>query len=237
MSYPLQTPLRPRRQKAAFSLIELLAVMAIIVTLSAVSVPALQSVKGGSTINKAMADLSSTLELARTHAMANRTYVRVLLAEVPAGGNRILPQLVALPVYAANGTSAGDMAQSVDWPALSKPLVLDDLKIFDALEGSSPVDTSADVTPMGSNVQGAKMAEVARQVPGRGTLTFSGVIQFSPTGEARVSFEEPARYIKLAIDQPQSGNAVEGRKKNPFILRLSGVNGSIRILRAGDLSL
>jgi prepilin-type N-terminal cleavage/methylation domain-containing protein len=237
MSYPPQNFFRQHRRNAAFSLIELLAVMAIVVALSAVSVPAIQSVKGGSTVNKAMADLSSTLELARTHAMANRTYVRVLLAEVPASGNRILPQLIALPIYAANGTSAGDMTLVADWPALSKPLVLDDLKVFDTLNGSAPVNTSADVTPMGNNVQGAKMANVLRQVPGRGGVTFSGVIQFAPTGEARVSFEEPARHIKLAIDQPQSGNAVEGRKKNPFILRLSGMNGSIRILRAGELSL
>jgi prepilin-type N-terminal cleavage/methylation domain-containing protein len=233
MSYPLQTSLR---HKAAFSLVELLAVMAIVVALSAVSVPAFQSVKGGSSVNKAMADLSSTLELSRTHAMANRTYVRVLLAEVPSGGSRLLPQLVVWPVYSANGTASGDMTEAVEWPALNKPLVLDDLKIFDTLDGVAPVNTSADVTPMGANLQGAKMADVLRQVPGRGVLNFTGVIQFSPTGEARVSFEEPARHIKIAIDQPQADGAA-GRKKNPFILRLSGMNGSIRVLRAGELSL
>jgi prepilin-type N-terminal cleavage/methylation domain-containing protein len=236
MSYPLQIPLRPCRHKAAFSLVELLAVMAIIVALSAVSVPAIQSVKGGSNVNKALADLSSTLELARTHAMANRTYVRVLLAEVPAGGNSLFPQLVALPVYSANGTASGDMALTEEWPALGKPLVLDDLKIFDTLDGATPVNTSGDVTPMGANLQGAKMANVLRPIQGRGSLTFTGVIQFAPTGEARVSFEEPARYIKIAIDQPQA-NGAAGRKKNPFILRLSGMNGSIRVLRAGELSL
>lgn len=237
MSYPLQNPPRQHRRLSAFSLIELLAVMAIIVTLSAVSVPAIQSVKGGSTVNKAVADLSSTLELARVHAMANRTYVRVLLAEVPAGGNQMLPQLIALPIYAANGTAGGDMSVLNDWPALSKPLVLDDLKVFDTIEGSAPVVTSSDVTPMGTNVQGTIMSPVSRQVGGRGALTFTGVIQFSPTGEARVSFDEPARYIKIGVDQPQTGNATSGRKKNPFILRLSGMNGSIRILRAGELTL
>lgn len=236
MSHPLQTSLRSRRPKSAFSLIELLAVMGIIVALSAVSVPALQSVKGGSSVNKALADLSSTLELARTHAMANRTYVRVLLAEVPAGGNQMLPQLVALPVYSANGSASGDLSEAEVWPALGRPLVLDDLKVFDTLDGSTPVDTSADVTPMGANLQGPKMADVVRQVPGRGALRFSGVIQFSPTGEARVSFEEPARHIKIAIDRPVA-EGTAGRKRNPFILRLSGMNGSIRVLRAGELNL
>lgn len=237
MSYPLQTSPRQPRRQTAFSLVELLAVMAIIVALSAVSVPAIQSVKGGSTVNKAVADLSSTLELARTHAMANRTYVRVLLAETPASGNQLLPQLVALPIYSANGSASGDMTQASEWPALSKPLVLDDLKVFDTMQGSSPVNTASDVTPMGSNVLGTIMDPVSRQVGGRGPLKFTGVIQFSPTGEARVSFDEPARHIKIAVDQPMAGNTVEGRKKNPFILRLSGMNGSIRVLRAGELTL
>lgn len=237
MTYPPQiSPRQPRRQ-TAFSLVELLAVMAIIVALSAVSVPALQSVKGGSSVNKAVSDLASTLELARTHAMANRTYVRVLLAEAPAGGNQLLPQIIALPIYSANGSASGDMAQATEWPALSRPLVLDDLKVFDSMEASSPVNTSGDVTPMGSNVKGTRMSPVSRQVGNRGTLSFSGVIQFSPAGEARVSFDEPARHIKIAVDQPLAGNELEGRKKNPFILRLSGMNGSIRILRAGELTL
>lgn len=237
MSYPPQPFPRQPRRPTAFSLVELLAVMAIIVALSAVSVPAIQSVKGGSTVNKAVADLSSTLELARTHAMANRTYVRVLLAETPASGSQLLPQLVALPIYSANGSASGDMAQPSEWPALSKPLVMDDLKVFDSMQGSAPVNTTSDVTPMGSNVLGTVMAPVSRQVGARGTLSFTGVIQFSPAGEARVSFDEPARHIKIAVDQPTAGNTVEGRKKNPFILRLSGMNGSIRVLRAGELTL
>lgn len=236
MSYPLQISSRQHRRSTAFSLIELLAVMAIIVTLSAVSVPAIQSVKGGSTINKAVADLSSTLELARTHAMANRTYVRVLLAEVPAGVNQMLPQIIAQPIYSANGTASGDMSVATEWPALSKPLVMDDLSLFDTMDGSAPVNTSSDVTPMGLNVLGAKMAAVSRQIGNR-NLNFTGVVQFSPTGEARVSFDEPARYIKIALDQPVAGNTTAGRKKNPFILRLSGMNGSIRILRAGEMTL
>jgi type II secretory pathway pseudopilin PulG len=237
MSYPLQNPPWPCRRSVAFSLIELLAVMAIIVTLSAVSVPALQSVKGGSSVNKAVADLSSTLELARTHAMANRTYVRVLLGEISASGSRMVPQIIAQPIYSANGSALGDMSLTDAWPSLGKPLVLDNLRVFDTMEGATPLNTSSDVTPMGSNVQGAFMSPVSRHTPGKGTLSYTGVIQFSPTGEARVSFDEPARHIKIAVDQPDAGNASAGLKKNPFILRLSGMNGSIRILRAGELTL
>jgi len=211
--------------------------MAIIITLSAVSVPALQSIRGGSTVNKAVADLSSTLEMARAYAMANRTYVRILLGDAPAANGQVLPVLVAQPIFSANGSAAGDMTDASVWPALSRPLVLQNLRIFDSLQGSLPVDTRNDVTPLGANVQGAVMSPLKRATPGLGLMDFTGVIQFSPTGEARVSFEEPARYIKIAIDQPASGSATSAMGKNPFILRLSGINGSIRILRAGEVAL
>lgn len=237
MNNPPSSFPKPLRRRVAFSLVEILSVMAIIVALSAISVPALQSIRGGGNVNKAVADLSSTLELARTHAMANRVYVRVLLGEVPAGGSQVLPSIVALPVFSADGTLGGDMADVEAWPALGRPLVLENLQIFDSMDGVTPLDTSGDVTPLGVNVQGEFMDPVTRSVPGRGALTFAGVIQFSPSGEARVSFDEPARHIKLAIDQPAAGNGQEALKKNPFILRLSGMNGSIRILRAGELAL
>lgn len=236
MNTPPQISKRSRRPDAAFSLIELLSVMAIIVTLSAVSMPAITSIKGGGSVNKSVADLSSTLELARTYAMANRTYVRVILSEVPAAGDRLLPSIIAQPIYAANGTAAGDMTKSDEWPSLSRPLVLDNLKMYDTMDGAATaVNTSADVTPLGRNVQGAFMAPFTRALPGKGTQTFTGVIQFSPTGEARVSFDEPARFIKISLDQPK--DSTNGQKKNPFILRLSGINGSIKILRAGELAL
>lgn len=211
--------------------------MAIIVTLSAVSVPALQSIRGGSTVNKAVADLSSTLEMARAYAMANRTYVRILLGNAPAANGQVLPVLVAQPIFSANGSTSGDMTDTSAWPALSRPLVLQNLRIFDSLQGSQPIDTRNDVTPFGSNVLGAVMSPLKRSISGLGPTDFTGVIQFSPIGEARVSFEEPARYIKIAIDQPAGSNASSAMGKNPFILRLSGINGSIRVLRDGEVAL
>ena len=229
MNTPQQIFKRSRRRRVgAFSLIELLSVMAVIAALSAVSIPAISSLKGGGSTNKAVADLSSTLELARTYAMANRTYVRVILGEAPASGNRMQPSIVVQSIFAANGTPAGDMTKADEWPALSKPLMLDNLKFYNGMQGaSSVVDTKDDVTPMGN------VSSFSRSIPGNSGQTFTGVIQFSPSGEARVSFDEAARFIKIGIDQP---NGAVGLQKNPFILRLSGINGSIKILRAGELT-
>lgn len=219
----------------AFSLVELLAVMAILATLSAVTIPALHSLQSGNTVNKAVADLSATLELARTYAMANRTYVRVVLSQIPAGGQKTLPTLIALPLYSADGTATGDLTDSTQWPALGRVVALENLSLFDTMQGASPVDTRSDVTPLGANVSGTVMPSFNRTLPGWGAVSFTGVVQFSPSGEARVCFDEPARYIKIAVDQLVPGSATQALRKNPFILRLSSVNGSIKVLRAGEL--
>jgi len=80
------------------------------------------------------------------------------------------------------------------------------------------------------------MSPVSRSVPGRGEVSFTGVVQFGPGGEARVGFDEPSRHIKIAMDQPLPTGGAESMKKNPFILRLSGVNGAISVLRAEDVA-
>jgi len=62
---------------AGFSLIELLVVVAIVGVLAAVAVPALPSMLGAKGVTKAVNDTSGILELARSEAMARKTYVFV----------------------------------------------------------------------------------------------------------------------------------------------------------------
>lgn len=229
MSPESLTPIFQRRH--AFSLVELLAVMAILATLSAVTIPAVQSLRGAGSVNGAISELSGTLEMARAHAMANRTYVRVLLASVPAGNGRVNPSTVALVVYAADGSSRNpDMTDPVAWPALSRPLVLDSLGISNSLQGAGNFSTASDATPSGANVTGNIMSAFQREVSSFGRVTFDQVIQFGPNGEARVGFDQPARHISLGFAELDSDGQAS-RVENAFILRLSGVNGSISVLR------
>lgn len=215
----------------AFSLIELLSVMAVLAVLSAVTLPAVQSMRGAGVINRAISDLSGTLEMARAHAMANRTYVRVLFASLPAGSGRVNPGTVALVIRSADGTSADqDMSDPSLWPALSRPLVLDNLGISDGVQGAGRYSTAADATPSGENIGGVAMPSFQRKVSSLGQVTFDQVIQFGPSGEARVSFDQPSRHISLAVAQ-RGGDGDSFRSENAFILRLSGVNGTITTLR------
>lgn len=232
-----QIPRSLSRRQTAFSLVELLTVIAIAATLSALSIPAMQLLKGPATVNKGVADLSRTLELARVYAMANRTHVRVLFTQIPAGNSRLVPATAALLIYSADGTDGGDITKAAEWPALNKPLYLEDVLMFDKLQGAAPNSTADDVTPAGENAQGTLAVPVARELPGLGKVNFTGVIQFTPSGEARVALDEPARYIKIALDRPQPGNTTSSLRRNPVILRLSGTNGTIKALRAEDIVL
>lgn len=73
-----------RWRTRAFSLVELLVVMAVIVILLGLATPVFNSMSGANTFAKAIADLSGALEQARAYAMSNNTYVFVGIAEVDA---------------------------------------------------------------------------------------------------------------------------------------------------------
>jgi prepilin-type N-terminal cleavage/methylation domain-containing protein len=60
-----------------FSLIELLVVMALIGLLVALTIPAMNSIKGAGNVTKAAYDIAGALEQARAYAMANNTYTWV----------------------------------------------------------------------------------------------------------------------------------------------------------------
>ncbi len=66
-----------RRQHPAFTLIELMVVIAIITILMVLLVPAFNRMKGAGDVNSAAYTIKGVLEQARTYAMANHTYTWV----------------------------------------------------------------------------------------------------------------------------------------------------------------
>ena len=64
-----------RRFHLAFTLIELLVVMAIILIMMALIGPAMNALKGANDMDRAASDISSMVQICRTYAVANNTYV------------------------------------------------------------------------------------------------------------------------------------------------------------------
>lgn len=212
-----------RRSVRAFSLAELLVVIGVMALLTVIAGPAISSIRGAGSVNKVIGDLSGALQLARVQAISQHTYVRVALGQVAASGVRVKPSLVVLVIYSSDGTldteGSSDMADAGKWPAVVRALVMDNFAVNDSLGASE------DDKPSASNI-----ASFQRNVGGIGAVTFNSFIQFNPSGEARVAKAEPSHFIKIGVDRlaPQDG-------KNPFVLRLSGINGNINILRKENL--
>ncbi len=71
----------PKFTRAAFTLVELLAVMVIMILMVAAAVPAFNALSGASSNTKAAYEIAGALEQARAYAMANNTYVWVGFVE------------------------------------------------------------------------------------------------------------------------------------------------------------
>jgi len=75
---------RPSRCSRAFTLVEMLVVMGIIVVLMALMGPAMNALKSANDVTKAAYDIIGVLDNARAYAMSNNTYVYVGFEEVDA---------------------------------------------------------------------------------------------------------------------------------------------------------
>ncbi len=217
---------RPLR---AFSLVELLTVIAVIAVMTAASGPALQALKSSGGVNKAITETSRTLEYARIYAMSNHTYVRVGIGQTGASGAYLTPSTVLIAIYSVDGTLDADTTSSMTdpskWRPLVKPVILDNLTISNSLSVSRTLDASDYTSPDKTDIP----HPVTFKAGDRGTVACNSFIQFNPNGEARVARGEPARFIELGVDKPGAQGGT-----NPFLIRMSGLNGNINILRKGE---
>ena len=220
-SMRVSDPARQPRRRSGFTFIELLTVITIIAAVTSLSVPALQSLRSSQTVNQAIGNVSDTVEFARKFAMANHTYVRVGFSEAAVYPGNPVESTIVITLYSVDGTldaaTGTDMADSSKWQILGKPMVLSSFKADDNL------GSSGDDTPSSSNI-----AQLTRQVAALGGVSFKSFIQCNPNGETCVSTSGPSRYIKM-------GWVSSVAKNNLFVVRLSGINGSISILREEDL--
>jgi len=88
----------PRRPDSAFTLIELMVVIAIIVVMTALMAPAFKTIKTAADVSAAVYGIKGQLDNARAYAKANHTYVFVGFAEVDASRSAsATPQSTAAP--------------------------------------------------------------------------------------------------------------------------------------------
>ena len=202
----------------AFSLVELLMVVAIIGIVLTFLVPAFTSIKTANDLTNATNGVAGTLERARTYAMANNLYVYVGIAEVNAdvavetvpqspatdnGGGRLAVAVVAV----RDGTRGYDLLSSLPDPAwtayssgaalipLGKPEMYENVHLAKTL-GPIPARGSM-ARPATSGTYSLGNAVCKSITPfswplgtalGSGQYNFEKVIQFDPQGVARIQY-------------------------------------------------
>jgi prepilin-type N-terminal cleavage/methylation domain-containing protein len=202
----------------AFSLIELMVVVAIMGVVMTFLVPAYTSIKSANDLVQATNGVAGVLERARTYAMANNLYVYVGIAEVnsdvpaettpqtPAngsGGGRLAMAAVAV----RDGTRGYGLLSTLSSPAWSAYnrgaalIPLGKLEVFENVHLAASLGKSSETGSMtrpavsGSYVVGNPACKSITPFSwplgtdiGAGQYTFDKVIQFDPQGVARIQY-------------------------------------------------
>ena len=203
----------PAVRRAAFTLVELLVVMAIIILMTALVVPAFTSMRAGADFISVANDIGNTIEQARAYAMANNTYVYVGIGEYdvteassvsPRGtGTGKIGQVVLAVVasrdctrgYDVNnptGTLNASLLTAIDKLHLYSNVHLADFDANSAAPHATPPSTSKMARPavtdeyqIGSTSNSSQSVTPFNWPLGGSQYNFTKVIQIDPQGVAR----------------------------------------------------
>ncbi len=216
---PARRPLHESRR--AVTLIELLAVMAVISLLASLSITTLTGVGRGQNIRRAIVDTSSYLDLARAHAAAKNTYVYVGI-DTSGQGVRMLMVESRTGLDAMNSKTTATIGTDPDL-ALARPIArLDGVGFRDAGNTYTP---SIPDRPTNS-AESISSDKTIRYQQGGETYTFDRLITFLPTGQIR-NGGAFASVMEFGFQEQRDDVVLP----NPAAFQLSGLTGQVQVFR------
>ena len=200
-------PINPKNNYSAFTLIELLIVIAIVAVLSALTLPAFNSIRNAGGLTKSANDIAGILEQARAYAMAQNTYTWVGFrrdnADTPS-------DTLVVGVIASKTGSTNPAADAVPLGKLAR---FDNVKIVEL--SPSPALTAATAQLINSTLAFTN-----------GTNKFiSQVIRWDSRGEARIS-NSLSRLIEIGLQ-----DVVKRNTSNNAAVQISGLSGTVIVYR------
>lgn len=197
--------------RAAFSLIELLVVVAVAAILMALSVPALVSIARGQGMKRAIHVTSDFLEQARSEAMAKSTWVWVGLADSTQNNAFRRPELTLAGMISRDGTTNTAASNLIP---LARPVRIEDVAVLSL------------ATPWAGDAVVAKDSSFQFTATAAGTpRSFSStVVAFSPQGEALLTGETVSPWLEIGLQEMRGARAVTNKTAS---IRISGVSGQV----------
>jgi type II secretory pathway pseudopilin PulG len=246
-----------RGRSAAFTLVELLTVIAVIVLIAGLAVPAISSLQGTQSLAGTAYAIGGIFDQARSYAMANNTYAFVGIGEFddsqPANAVQVLGtgRVVVVAVASANGTSIYDPNNpETAWnpPAnslvgITPPHIFENIHITEDTSAPPAAPNTLNRPPVTSafNVGDTSFTtSTPFSFPLTGTprYTFTKVISFDPQGTARVINGTVAdaipSYLELDLQQSRKNQAPGSPTDNPInyaALQCDGMTGTTRVYR------
>lgn len=237
-------PFRPRPQNdLAFTLTELLIVVALLSVLSALMVPALSSLNASGSLRQNLSTVVGLVESARQTAVTRNTYVYVAFLSPEAARNLPPSQIEPGTTYAAvfvsmDGTdvlkqASSSMLREVDGniTRLERIAKLRSLRFSGEIPSSNALANRLE--PVDAEGPGSAWKIESKPPPEGMAITFDRIIKFLPQGGARVT-EPPVEAIQLIVSPnagSESSHASEDLKA--AVIRIDGLTGKISVHQPG----
>ena len=245
----------------AFSLLELVVVIAIMLIVAALIAPALTSLKGAGDVTSAAYTIKGILEQARTYAIANSTYTWVGFYEEDAsqpstnpatvGTGRLVVSVVAskdgTTIYSGTLSSPATELDPTKLIQVGKLTKIDQihLETFPDPTAAPPPDNFA-TRPVPGATPGSNTARIGDTSPDNPSLspfrypvasaaqyTFTKAVQFSPRGEATIDNNNYSlkSVIEIGLQSTHGVTPEPSPVKNPVAVQVTGSGGNIKIYR------